>query len=127
MDQNSVSRPSIDKVRGAWVEYYKKMVLKLAADRVAGTLCRATYQWRLPMVVFLRWISTWSPGRISLAPAGRISLAPAGWLPGPDPRGAPLLTGASRSQQNAALCTGAQIQCSAVQCSGAQIQPESGS
>ena len=56
MDQNSVSRPSIDKVRGAWVEHYKKMVMQLAADQVASTLCRATYRQQLPILIFLRWI-----------------------------------------------------------------------
>ena len=38
LDENTISRPSIDKVRGAWVEFYKKMVLQLGAERVAGAV-----------------------------------------------------------------------------------------
>ena len=38
VDKNPVSRPTIEKVRGAWVEFYKKMVTTEAARRVAGGL-----------------------------------------------------------------------------------------
>ena len=41
LDKNTVSRDSIDKVRGAWVEFYKSMVLKLVAERVAGAVAAA--------------------------------------------------------------------------------------
>jgi hypothetical protein len=34
-DKNPVSRETINKVRGAWCGFYKTLVLKLAADRVA--------------------------------------------------------------------------------------------
>ena len=42
LDANTVSRPTIDKVRGAWVELYKNIMMKLAADRMATTLAMAT-------------------------------------------------------------------------------------
>ena len=38
LDKNTVARPTIDKVRGAWVEYYKAMILKLGAERVRGAI-----------------------------------------------------------------------------------------
>ena len=44
LDANTVSRPTIDKVRGAWVEFYKKIMMKLAADRVAATLAAANIE-----------------------------------------------------------------------------------
>ena len=41
VDKNPVSRPTIEKVRGVWVECYKKMVRKVAADRVTDVLAAA--------------------------------------------------------------------------------------
>ena len=38
MDGNTVSRSSMGKVRGAWVEMFKPMVLKLGVERVLGAL-----------------------------------------------------------------------------------------
>ena len=38
VDKNPVSRPTIARVRGTWVEFYKNMVKKVAADRVADVL-----------------------------------------------------------------------------------------
>ena len=41
LDKHTVGRDSIDKVRGAWVEFYKSMVLKLGAERVALAVAAA--------------------------------------------------------------------------------------
>ena len=40
-DTNTVSRPSIGKVRDAWVEFYKAMVLKVAGERVVADVAAA--------------------------------------------------------------------------------------
>jgi hypothetical protein len=42
VDKNPVSRETINKIRGAWCEFYKKIVMKLAADRVAHAVAAAT-------------------------------------------------------------------------------------
>jgi hypothetical protein len=38
LDENTVGKDAIHRVRGAWVESYKATVMKLAAERVAGAL-----------------------------------------------------------------------------------------
>jgi len=52
LDKNSVSRPTILKIRAAWVHHYKKMVMDLAAELVGGLITDATIK-RLEFVVVL--------------------------------------------------------------------------
>ena len=42
LDTNTVSKTTIGKVRDAWVEFYKPMVLKVGAEEVTGAIGAAT-------------------------------------------------------------------------------------
>jgi len=53
LDNNIVSRSSMDKVRGAWVEFYKAMVMKLAAERVAADVASANTTRAAFVLLFL--------------------------------------------------------------------------
>lgn len=53
LDKNIVSRTTMDKVRGAWVEFYKTMVMKLPAKRVAADVAFANNTRAVFVALFL--------------------------------------------------------------------------
>ena len=53
LDENTVGRDAIHRVRGAWVESYKAMVMKLGAERVVGALGAARHSRAAFAPIFL--------------------------------------------------------------------------